>query len=297
MPYIRRKVVCLLMSVLALGPAPGEIFPVVWAASAASSPEKECVLASAPFDGGRTGQAGNSGGLIVYGDFGPQAAKAKSKLRLANPWGPKRIPQPDSGNLPSGIGPAGIVERPGYFRSLLGSLFGIVMAPLALASELVQACVLTPARMARAIKRGDRGAWLEPLRTAIGLARDVFWTSVGMAGLAAGPLWNAFCPRESADFMYANDRLIFAGGPWMAGVKRLYGGLRGRTQSWHTVFVSRKTLASPAAVGEVSRRMENVFTHEFVHSDQFKRSFLYEKLRHDFAESGDYSGAARYLNW
>ena len=163
-PYIRRKVICLLLPVLALGPVPRENFPVAWAASAPSSPEKEWVLASAPFDGGGAGRAGNSGGLIVYGDFGPHPAKAKSKLRLANPWGPKRIPQPDSGNLPSGIGPAGIVERPGYFRSLLGSLLGIVMAPLALASEIVQACVLTPMRMVRAIKRGDRGAWLEPHR-------------------------------------------------------------------------------------------------------------------------------------
>jgi hypothetical protein len=159
------------------------------------------------------------------------------------------------------LGPLSREAKPGYIKGLLGGLWTLAAAPVAFAAEEVQAVALTPVRMMKGLKQGDPFAILEPLRTAKNFALDSLFVGVGMANSAAAPVWSAIDPASAPDFMLANDRLIFEGGPLSAATRDV--GVAAFTASWHTVFTPRELPGDQ-------------YQHEFVHSDQIARSFLWE---------------------
>jgi hypothetical protein len=195
--------------------------------------------------------------------------------------GPGGIPKGKNGSDPSGIGP---IERlnPNYATGLLGSLFGLLLAPLAFAFETAVSVALMPARMIKGLAEGDLLSLLEPVRTVKNVVQDAAVTAVGMANLATGPVWNAFAPSQATDFMFANDRLVFLGGP-LGGLMN-GTGVQAVSPSQHTVF---------ARQGRVD------YEHEFVHNKQWQKSFLYEKVGEDYSGHKDWNAgdAHEYLNW
>lgn len=199
-------------------------------------------------------------------------------------WGPGKVPVA-YGDQPVGIGPVSRERSPSYLKGLLGGLLGLLLAPIAFALEVVQAVALTPVRMVKNLLQGDvLGFFGEPLRTAKNLVQDAALTGLGMLNSAAAPVWNAFRPDEATDFIYANNRLMFIGGPVGAIQKSM--NVAAFAPSWHTVFPSRQYGL-------------DIYHHEFVHNEQWKKSYAWEHIGEDYRGYKDWdAGSVRnYLNW
>ncbi len=197
--------------------------------------------------------------------------------------GPGGVPR--GGGFATGIGPVSRNANPGYLKGLLGGLLGLVLAPIAFAAEVVQAVAFTPVRMIKGLINGDPLALLEPIRTVKNLAQDAIMTAGGMLNCATAPVWNAFRPDQSTDFQYANNRLIFQGGP-VGGIHEAMGWAA-MAPSWHTVFMTG------------DKTGYSVTEHEFVHNKQWQRSFAWEHVGEDYYgyKGWNRNDAHEYLNW
>ena len=178
------------------------------------------------------------------------------------------------------IGPA-VDEEPSYAEGLLGSSLGTFLAPIALGLEMTQAAILTPVRFARSILQGDMWAWLEPIRTAKNLLQDVLVTFLGMLSSATGPVWNAFFPEYTTDFMYVNNRLVFDGGPANWIFDKVARSAFGMAPSWHTVLADKG----------ITRW---VLRHEFMHNMEWGLSLGWENV--DFYHRLDDKNREGYIN-
>ena len=197
--------------------------------------------------------------------------------------GPGGVPR--GRGFATGIGHVSRNYNPGYFKGLLGGLLGLVLAPIAFAAEVVQAVAFTPVRMVNGLINGDPLALLEPIRTVKNLAQDAIMTAGGMLNCATAPVWNAFRPDQSTDFQYANNRLIFQGGP-IGGIHESMGWAA-MAPSWHTVFMTGDKTGYYAT------------EHEFVHNKQWQKSFAWEHVGEDYYgyKKWNDADAHEYLNW
>ncbi len=259
---------------------------------AAGAPLESAWLdAAMPFDNvAANNSTVNAGGFVVNAPvrhssgFSATLALKKTLGALPHIFGPGGAPTYHE--KPTGIGPVTWEQRPGYLHGLLGGLFGLLLAPIAFALETIQAVALTPVRMAKGLANGDPLAILDPLRTVKNVAQDALMTTVGLLNCAAAPVWNAINSDEHTDFMYANNRLIFSGGP-VAGIMGTWAV--GIAPSWHTVFTDYPR-------PEDSR---GGYEHEFVHNKQWEKSFFMEHIvePHGTFEGWDDADAHEYLNW
>ena len=201
----------------------------------------------------------------------------------------------DGSMRPEGFGPISREPRPNYFKGLAGGLFGLILAPLAFAYETLVGALTMPVRLVHGLARGDGWSALEPLRTAKNILQDAVLTGLGMVSLAAAPVWNAIYPSRSTDFMVADDRLIFVGGPfeWLIPYANGTGHATACAPSWHTIFYKRDTFSHPGL--DMSSKAPT-YMHEKVHNVQWRDSFLWEKQNHDYVGK-DYSRAEVPLNW
>ena len=264
-------------------------------ADAPSGPaEKDWSAAGAPFDNPRAGPAVKER-LAQQAPPKPPEGKCTQATEQRQAVAGAHVDPSKTYPRPEGWGPASWDKKPGYGRGLLGGLLGLIAAPLAFAYEAVEAALATPYRMINGLLHGDGWSLLEPLRTAKNLVQDGVMTVVGMLNSATAPVWNAVSPERSTDFMFANDRLYFIGGPMervIGSFRDCYGRWEATTTSWHTTFIQRGTWTDSPGDGGGHSLLE----HEAVHSVQWKRSFLWEKQSHDFF-GGDYSAAKEPLNF
>jgi len=103
-----------------------------------------------------------------------------------------------------------------------------------------------------------------------------------MLNSATAPVWNAVRPDEATDFAYANNRLIFNGGPIATFIDS--AGKAAGAPSMHTVFATRGLSGDS-------------YRHEFVHNQQWKRSFAWEHVVEPKDEAWNEAEAEDYLNW
>jgi hypothetical protein len=200
--------------------------------------------------------------------------------------------------LPRLMGPANSNGSNGsYLKGLLGGLLGLIFAPIAFAIETIQAVALTPVRMVEDFAKGDWKGALEPLRTVKNVVQDAVMTAMGMVNSATAPIWNAIMPSERTDFAYANNRMIFVGGP-VGGLMQLPGFCYGMssasafTPSWHTVFVNG--VSAPSEYND----HDSILSHEYVHSVQWENSFFWEKIGEPYFNDPDWApqDAHQYVN-
>lgn len=284
---MKNLVIAVLMTVLPLN--------TVWAGLSGTL-EDQWAEAGAPFD--QSALSESSVNPVFWGVAAVKKSAANSGLPVPVPvfagsfppppppesiMGPWDTPARGSSQRPIGLGPVSWNSNPGYLKGLLGGLLGLILAPIAFMVETAISLALMPARMVKGLMKGDLLALLEPVKTARNIVQDAAATAIGMLNCASAPIWNALYPHETTDFMFANDRMIFLGGPVAGGMRAV--GTAAMAPSQHTLFYSRGYDSS-------------YYNHEYVHGVQWRDSFLWEKIGENYHgySAWNNSSAYEYLN-